>query len=47
MATLNVGIARGKEEMVEVMKERKMMILGMCETQIQENIDNGLHGITD
>lgn len=37
--TLIAGTARGKEELIEVMKKRKVIILGICETKMQENTD--------
>lgn len=48
MATLNVETARGKEEeeeeLVEGMKKRKVMIMGISETCIQVNIYKNIHG---
>lgn len=44
MATVNVATMRGKEEeMVEVMNERKIVIMGLCETRYKGSADMKVH----
>ena len=44
IATVNVATLRGKEEeVVEVMRERKIDILGLCETRFKGKTDKKIH----
>ena len=44
LATLNVATIRGKEEeLVELMRERKLMVLALAETRLKENGDKIIH----
>ncbi len=44
LATLNVATVRGKEEeLVELMKERKLTILALAETRLKGNGDRIVH----
>ena len=45
IATINIATARGKEEeMIEVMKSRRLDVLGLAETRLKGNGDQIIHG---
>ena len=44
ISTLNIGTLRDKEEeIVELMRERKLLVMGLCETQTKESDDRIIH----
>lgn len=43
IATLNISTIRGKKEVVEVMKAKKLLILRLCETRTRGNGDRSLY----
>ena len=44
MGTINVSTMKGKEEeIVELMDERKLKILGLCETRLEDSNDRLIH----
>ena len=44
IATINISTIRGKEEeIVEIMKSRKLTVLGLCETRMKGNGEKMLH----